>query len=201
MLRIFVLYTTCIITILYNSHLFIDIGNSTKILQRRQLSSVKIIQRRTLFVFTTDNRFRLFCHSVINMKHFDHIMLVIIILSSVLLAMEDPLDENSKKNEVLHWTYCGCALLLHLTATVPVAVRCNKKAQLLVIVTPNLYFIKMKQTKQILNAAQKCKFETENALFCDQKICCLKSSTVYECSRLKKQENILRYICLVDFCS
>ncbi|XP_065072313.1 voltage-dependent L-type calcium channel subunit alpha-1D-like [Rhopilema esculentum] len=76
-------------------------SSQTKILQRRQLSAVKIIHGRSLFLFSTNNRFRLFCHSLVSLKHFDHIMLVIIILSSIILAMEDPLVVSSKHNDLL----------------------------------------------------------------------------------------------------
>ena len=75
-------------------------SSQTKILQRRQLSAVKIIHGRSLFLFSTNNRFRLFCHSLVSLKHFDHIMLVIIILSSIILAMEDPLVVSSRHNDV-----------------------------------------------------------------------------------------------------
>lgn len=73
-----------------------------KILQRRQLSSVKIIHGRSLFLFSTNNRFRLFCHTVVTFKHFDQIMLIIIVVSSVILAMEDPRIVSSAKNDVSH---------------------------------------------------------------------------------------------------
>lgn len=75
-------------------------SGQTKILQRRQLSSVKIIHGRSLFIFSTNNRFRLFCHTIVTFKHFDQIMLIIITLSSVILAMEDPLVVSSQHNDV-----------------------------------------------------------------------------------------------------
>ena len=35
-----------------------------------------------------------------NLRHFDNFMLVIIMLSSISIAIEDPLDDDSKRNEV-----------------------------------------------------------------------------------------------------
>eukprot|EP00794_Sanderia_malayensis_P016877 gene16877-18582_t len=78
-----------------------EMYRSNKILQRRQYSTTKMVQRRTLFLFDQNNRIRMSCSNMVNMKHFDHVMLIIIILSSILLAMENPLDDHSKINQLL----------------------------------------------------------------------------------------------------
>lgn len=45
-------------------------------------------------------RVRKACHWLVNLRHFDNFILVIILISSVLLALEDPVYENSKRNQV-----------------------------------------------------------------------------------------------------
>ena len=45
-------------------------------------------------------RVRKFCHWVVNLRHFDNVILVIILISSVLLALEDPVIEKSDRNKV-----------------------------------------------------------------------------------------------------
>jgi len=46
-------------------------------------------------------RFRRLCHRIVNLRHFDSFMLVIIMLSSITIAIEDPLDDDSERNKVL----------------------------------------------------------------------------------------------------
>ena len=48
-------------------------------------------------------RLRKACHWLVNLRHFDNTILVIILISSVLLALEDPVDENSQRNTVKLW--------------------------------------------------------------------------------------------------
>ena len=45
-------------------------------------------------------RVRKACHWVVNLRYFDNTILVIILISSVLLALEDPVVEDSKRNKV-----------------------------------------------------------------------------------------------------
>jgi hypothetical protein len=52
---------------------------------------------KSLNLFRADNPVRVIAARIINWKHFDNIILVLIIVSSVLLAMDNPLnDPNSK---------------------------------------------------------------------------------------------------------
>ena len=53
-----------------------------------------------LFFFFFSSRFRRLCHRIVNLRHFDNFMLVIIMLSSVTIAIEDPVNDNSKRNQV-----------------------------------------------------------------------------------------------------
>lgn len=57
------------------------------------------------FFFSLSLSFRLrkACHWLVNLRHFDNTILVIILISSVLLALEDPVVENSQRNTVKLW--------------------------------------------------------------------------------------------------
>ena len=45
-------------------------------------------------------RFRRLCHRIVNLRHFDNFMLIIILLSSITIAIEDPVHDNSERNRV-----------------------------------------------------------------------------------------------------
>ncbi|XP_073242529.1 voltage-dependent calcium channel type A subunit alpha-1-like [Porites lutea] len=62
---------------------------------------VPIIDTWSLFLFPPGNPLRKACHWLVNLRHFDNTILVIILISSVLLALEDPVVENSQRNQVL----------------------------------------------------------------------------------------------------
>jgi voltage-dependent calcium channel L type alpha-1D len=53
-------------------------------------------------MFTHDNGFRRFCHFVSNHRWFGNSLLVCIIVSSCMLAAEDPVNYGSKTNEILN---------------------------------------------------------------------------------------------------
>ena len=50
-------------------------------------------ENRSLFIFNMDSRIRRFCSAIIWWKYFDYIILVLIIVSSILLAIENPLND------------------------------------------------------------------------------------------------------------
>ena len=52
------------------------------------------------FIFSKDNRFRVFCHWLANNKWFCNALLICILVSSSLLAAEDPVDPKAEINEV-----------------------------------------------------------------------------------------------------
>nr|QQY02566.1 voltage-dependent L-type calcium channel subunit alpha-1F [Cryptocotyle lingua] len=54
------------------------------------------------FIFSDTNKFRIFCHNVVCLSHFGNIVLVCILVSSILLAAEDPLDSQSHRNKILN---------------------------------------------------------------------------------------------------
>ncbi|XP_065165999.1 voltage-dependent calcium channel type D subunit alpha-1 isoform X1 [Atheta coriaria] len=65
---------------------------------------VPIPPASSFFVFSPTNRFRIFCHWLSNHSIFSNIILVCIMISSALLAMEDPIDTKSQMNVALG--YC-----------------------------------------------------------------------------------------------
>ncbi|XP_052868035.1 muscle calcium channel subunit alpha-1-like isoform X2 [Anopheles cruzii] len=58
--------------------------------------------KTALFILSNTNRFRLLCHWLCNHTVFGNIILLCIMLSSVMLAAEDPLNANSERNQILN---------------------------------------------------------------------------------------------------
>ena len=46
---------------------------------------------------------RRFCHFVVNLRYFDLFIMIVICASSVALAAEDPVRENSERNNILNY--------------------------------------------------------------------------------------------------
>ncbi|XP_076224246.1 ca[2+]-channel protein alpha[[1]] subunit D isoform X6 [Nomia melanderi] len=53
------------------------------------------------FIFSQTNRFRVFCHWLCNHSYFGNVILVCIMISSAMLAAEDPLKASSYRNQIL----------------------------------------------------------------------------------------------------
>ncbi|CAF0874259.1 unnamed protein product [Adineta steineri] len=75
----------------------------------RRLSELNIVEKvkpippySSLFVFSHTNKFRIFCHRVCNHRSFGYIVLVCILLSSISLGAEDPVDPDSVRNRILN---------------------------------------------------------------------------------------------------
>ncbi|XP_071083520.1 muscle calcium channel subunit alpha-1-like isoform X5 [Haliotis cracherodii] len=62
-----------------------------------------IPQASSLFMFSPTNRFRLFCHKTCNHSYFGNIVLACILISSAMLAAEDPLRSKSPRNIILNY--------------------------------------------------------------------------------------------------
>lgn len=76
--------------------------------RRRRLSEVDEVKKiqpipdaSSFFIFGPKNRFRVFCHWLCNHSLFGNIILVCILVSSAMLAAEDPLDAESNQNKAL----------------------------------------------------------------------------------------------------
>lgn len=61
----------------------------------------------SFFIFSHDNSFRVFCHQVINHRYFSNIVLACILISSAMLAAEDPIVEHSYRNTILNYFDVG----------------------------------------------------------------------------------------------
>ncbi|CAF1094276.1 unnamed protein product [Rotaria sordida] len=75
----------------------------------RRLSELNIVEKvkpippySSLFIFQHTNKFRIFCHRVCNHRAFGYIILICIILSSISLGAEDPVDADSFRNRILN---------------------------------------------------------------------------------------------------
>ncbi len=61
-----------------------------------------IPKARSLFLFSYDNRFRRACHFISNHRWFSNSLLLCILVSSIMLAAEDPVNYKSKTNDVIN---------------------------------------------------------------------------------------------------
>ncbi|XP_063983728.1 voltage-dependent calcium channel type A subunit alpha-1 isoform X7 [Diachasmimorpha longicaudata] len=57
----------------------------------------------SMFILSPTNPVRRGAHWVVNLRYFDFFIMVVISLSSIALATEDPVDEHSKRNTVLNY--------------------------------------------------------------------------------------------------
>lgn len=74
----------------------------------RMKTKVKPIPKFTsFFLFSHENRFRRLCHRIINHRYFSNIVLGCILMSSAMLAAEDPIVENSNRNIILNYFDVG----------------------------------------------------------------------------------------------
>ncbi|XP_062842556.1 calcium channel, voltage-dependent, L type, alpha 1S subunit, a [Trichomycterus rosablanca] len=62
---------------------------------------VPMPEASSFFIFGPQNKFRKLCHRIINATTFTNIILLFILLSSISLAAEDPIDPLSFRNQVL----------------------------------------------------------------------------------------------------
>lgn len=62
-----------------------------------------ILPYSSMFIFSSTNPIRLFAHSIVNMAYFEPFIMTIIVLSSISLAAEDPVLEESDWNMVLNY--------------------------------------------------------------------------------------------------
>uniref|UniRef100_A0A7M5WIZ7 Voltage-dependent calcium channel alpha-1 subunit IQ domain-containing protein n=2 Tax=Clytia hemisphaerica TaxID=252671 RepID=A0A7M5WIZ7_9CNID len=81
----------------------IELPGSAKVLRRRQLTTTKVINTRSLFLFPPSSRIRTWCHYIVNIKYFERLMLFFIVLSTMCLAIEDPLNTKATKNKVIYY--------------------------------------------------------------------------------------------------
>ncbi|XP_037087446.1 LOW QUALITY PROTEIN: voltage-dependent calcium channel type D subunit alpha-1-like [Pollicipes pollicipes] len=57
----------------------------------------------SFYAFGPSNRFRVFCHWFCNHSYFGNVILVCILVSSAMLAAEDPIDQGTGRNRILNY--------------------------------------------------------------------------------------------------
>ncbi|GAB6020081.1 Voltage-dependent calcium channel type D subunit alpha-1 [Chamberlinius hualienensis] len=57
----------------------------------------------SFFIFSHDNKFRVLCHTISNHSYFTNFILGCILISSAMLAAENPVDAHSYRNQILNY--------------------------------------------------------------------------------------------------
>ncbi|KAM9229898.1 voltage-dependent L-type calcium channel subunit alpha-1C isoform 7-T7 [Dugong dugon] len=65
--------------------------------------AVPMPEASAFFIFSANNRFRLQCHRIVNDSIFTNLILFFILLSSISLAAEDPVQHTSFRNHILYY--------------------------------------------------------------------------------------------------
>ncbi|KAJ8286520.1 hypothetical protein GJAV_G00040100 [Gymnothorax javanicus] len=63
----------------------------------------QILPYRSMFLFRPSNPVRRLCHYVVNLRYFEMCILLVITMSSIALAAEDPVQANAPRNNVLKY--------------------------------------------------------------------------------------------------
>merc|ERR1712168_326732 len=88
-----------------------EFPHATAKLQSMRLSEINLLKNipdpmpegRSLFVFGQCNVFRIFCYQLCTHPYFVNTVLIMICVSSLLLAAEDPLDVDKDRNNILNY--------------------------------------------------------------------------------------------------
>ncbi|CAH8493715.1 unnamed protein product [Heterobilharzia americana] len=81
-------------------------SDDTAKLQSSQIHGKPVLPYSSMFIFAPTNAIRRFCHFVVNLRYFDLFIMIVICASSIALAAEDPISEQSKRNTILeHFDY------------------------------------------------------------------------------------------------
>ncbi|KAI0983921.1 hypothetical protein GJ496_006977 [Pomphorhynchus laevis] len=78
-------------------------ANKISIDSESSKSEDMILPQRSMFIFSSTNPIRIFCHYVVNLHHFDLFIIMIISASSIALAAEDPVYDDSRRNKILNY--------------------------------------------------------------------------------------------------
>ncbi|XP_057290676.1 voltage-dependent calcium channel type A subunit alpha-1-like isoform X2 [Hydractinia symbiolongicarpus] len=71
--------------------------------RRRIIKAVPMVQKSSLYIFSPQNRFRIACHKIVHFRYFDWFIMAVILMSSITLAIEDPVNDNANINKILHY--------------------------------------------------------------------------------------------------
>jgi hypothetical protein len=86
---------------------FMSSGPSVSAMEERMVYDEDIIIHKpilpysSMFVLSSTNPIRICVHGIVTLPCFDTFIMIIIILSSIALAAEDPVQEQSKRNHIL----------------------------------------------------------------------------------------------------
>ncbi|XP_071748883.1 muscle calcium channel subunit alpha-1 isoform X29 [Lepeophtheirus salmonis] len=80
-----------------------SLNNVTAISPSSTKKGKPLPKESSFFIFSSKNRFRILCHFICNHSYFGNIVLVCIMVSSAMLAAEDPLNSNSERNKILNY--------------------------------------------------------------------------------------------------
>lgn len=70
-----------------------------------------ILPYSSMFIFSSTNPIRVFAHNIVNMAYFEPFIMTIIVASSISLAAEDPVLEDSEWNMVLNYFDYGFTMV------------------------------------------------------------------------------------------
>ncbi|VDK69064.1 unnamed protein product [Dibothriocephalus latus] len=99
----------------------------------------------SMYIFSPTNPFRRFCHFVVNLRYFDLFIMIVIASSSISLAAEDPVNENSNRNIILEYFDHAftCVFTIEMILKLPVPYQMTFFLQLVdlgVVMHPHSYF-------------------------------------------------------------
>nr|XP_033816361.1 voltage-dependent N-type calcium channel subunit alpha-1B isoform X2 [Geotrypetes seraphini] len=63
----------------------------------------QILPYSSMFIFSSTNPMRRLCHYIVNLRYFEMVILMVIALSSIALAAEDPVQSDAPRNDVLKY--------------------------------------------------------------------------------------------------
>lgn len=66
-----------------------------------------ILPYRAMFCLSPSNPIRQACHNIVSLRYFDFFIMIVIGMSSIALAVEDPVNSNSFRNQVLEYVDYG----------------------------------------------------------------------------------------------
>ncbi|XP_074617783.1 voltage-dependent L-type calcium channel subunit alpha-1D-like isoform X1 [Acropora palmata] len=97
----------------------LSLRDAGRIIRRRNIHrNVPIIRKCSMFIFGPDNAIRRACHWLVNLRYFDDFILAVILISSILLAVEDPVRPDTPRNKVLRYFDYGITAIFALEVLV-----------------------------------------------------------------------------------
>lgn len=79
-----------------------------------------ILPYSSFFILSSTNPLRVAIHWIVTKKIFDMFIMFVIILSSIALASEDPVDEDSPRNKILGYADYGFTAIFTLECTLKI---------------------------------------------------------------------------------